>query len=467
MREKKNKMHILPVVDRSRFSLSWGRCQRARFLEYSSCNGFGVRRKQQSLPLATGIVVHGILEELINLGEGATKEQQRQVIVRSVENYTTSALSSGILQLAQETNNTDSAEELKEIVAEQAALIEGLAWAATIAFLPKVWKEFDVVAVEHEEEYVLECDCGLGSGVGTGDEHEGRECGGIVLMSRPDLILRNKSSKQLCYVEFKTSGDVTNYNWRETFEDNVQLALGVVGAEKRLGEEIPHCYVVGFNKGWRKKGYNPDTGDYTGKKTQDSPYCYAYKKEANPPHWEEEWRTSFRYVDEDGKNRTLKGKGFDKAKVWEGEFKQRPAGWTKLEYWVDWLGKEEAEKQILWLGPLPTTRYLVSDLLEALGAEEKRWQERLWAVWDAQVKGEKEYRSALNQWIPQSWECRRWNRKCQFLSICRHDETLIDSQGQLNSEFVFRRPHHDREVAIMRRLGIPVPIENGGEEEIE
>ena len=453
--------HLLPVVDRSRFSEGWGRCQRARFLQYSSVNGFGVRRKQQSLPLATGIVVHGILESLLKLGP-ADKAQQRKIILDKVEEYKKTALASGILQLAQETNNEESEKELKEVVAEQASLVEGLAWAAVKSLLPKIWREFEVVAVEHEEEYVLECDCGLGSGSGTGDDHEARECGGIVLMSKPDLILRDNTTKQLCYVEFKTSGDVGNYNWREQFEDNVQLALGVVGAEKRLGEEIPNCFVVGFNKGWRKKGYNTETGEYSGRKTQDSPFCYAYKKAANPPHWEEEWRTQWKYIDADGKNRILKGKGFDKAKVWEGEFAARPAGWTKLEYWTEFIG-EEAEKEIVWLGPLPTSRYLVNDLLEGLGAEEKRWQERLWKIWEAKPE---EFRSVLNKEVPQSRECHRWGKKCQFLSVCNRDEELVDEEGRLKEGWVFRRPHHQREITLMERLGVPIPTENGeGEEE--
>lgn len=459
----------MPVVDRSRFSTSWGRCQRLRFLQYHSGNGFGIHRKAQALPLATGIQVHKILEGLFKLGVAGSPEEvrvkQRKVIVDAVEGYKAEALASGILQLAQETNSEGGDAAQRQVIEEQAALIEGLGWAAVRVFVPKVLQEYEVVSVEQEEEYVLECDCGLGEGVGTGDEHQAKECGGIVLMSRPDLILRHKVSRQLIYVEFKTSGDVGNYNWREQFEDNVQLALGVVGAEKRLGEEIPSCMVVGFNKGWRKKGYDKENKGYTGAKKQDSFFCYVYRKEANPPHWEEEIATSYTYVDQDGKNRQrTETKGWEKVPVWECEFAAKPMEWTKMEYFVHWIEEEEVQSQVQFVGPLPTPRYLVKDLLEALGAEEKRWTERLFAVWEAQGKGEAEFAKALNVYVPQTWECYRWGKKCQMLGVCRKDEDPYGEDGKLKEGWQNRRPHHDREIRLMEQLGIEVPKEFGEEE---
>ena len=115
------------------------------------------------------------------------------------------------------------------------------------------------------------------------------------------------------------------------------------------------------------------------------------------------------------------------------------------------------------MGPLPTSRYLVSDLLEGLGAEERRWQERLWKIWEAKPE---EFRSVLNKEVPQSRECHRWGKKCQFLSVCNRDEELVDEEGRLKEGWVFRRPHHQREITLMERLGVPIPTENGeGEEE--
>lgn len=451
----------MPVVDRSRFSLSWGRCQRARFLNYHAGNGFGFHRKAQSLPLATGIQVHEILESLLLEGPGVGRDKQREIIGKKVEEYRVKTLASDILQLAEEVGEEEGAGDLRLLVEEQAALIEGLAWAAVRIFFPRLYAEYEVVSIEQEEEYVLECSCGLGDGAGTGDEHEARECEGIVLMSRPDLLVRRKADRTLGYIEFKTSGDVGNYDWLQQWQDNVQLALGVVGAEKRLGEEVPNCFVVGFNKGWRKKGYHVESKSYTGAKKQDSPFCYAYRKEANPPLWEEDWQMEYNYTDEDGKARRL-GKEYKKSPVWEGEFADRPAGWTKLEAWVEALPLEIVEKQILWVGPLPTPRYLVADLLEALGAEEKRWQERLWQIWEAQEKGREEFLSALNTQVPQSFECRRWGKQCQYLPICRKEPGWEEAMsGQGGEKWVARRPHHERERRLMERVGLEVP----GEEE--
>lgn len=458
---------LMPVVDRSRFSTSWGQCQRKRFLQYHSVNGFGVQRKKQALPLGTGIEVHGILEELLK-GERKEREECRRIITSAVEKYKEKALDSGILHLAEELNAEGNAEELRGVVEEQATLIEGLAWAAVRVLLPRIYADYEVVSVEQEEEYVLNCDCGLGEGSGSGDEHEARECGGIVLMSRPDLILRRKSDGALGYVEFKTSGDVGNFNWREQWEDNVQLALGAVGAEKRLGEEVSFCMVVGLNKGWRKRAYDTETKGYNGPKRQDSVFCYAYQKEANPPHWDEDWRTDFTYKDENGQNRTLKGKGYEKRSLSVAEFAFRPAGWTKMEYWVEWLEEERVAEEIVWVGPIPTPRHLVKDLLEALGAEEARWQERLFAIWDARndphKDQEKFYRKALNVNVPQSWECHRWGKKCSYLAVCRGDEEIQEADGTLKEGWQFRKPHHAREVKLMKEMGVEVPKEFGEEE---
>lgn len=459
---------LMPCVDRSRFSLSWGRCQRARFLEYHSGNGFGIRRKAQSLPLATGIHVHEMLEGLLRVGQ-ESREAYREVIIAAAANYRKKVNASGVLQLAEEVNEEEGVADLHALVEEQAALIEGLGWAAVKVMLPQLYSQYEVVSIEQEEEYVLGCSCGLGEGVGSGDQHEERECEGIVLMSRPDLLVRNKADRTLAYVEFKTAGDMNSFGWKDQWEGNVQLALGVVGAEKRLGEAVPNCFVLGFNKGWRKKGYNVEEKAYTGAKRQDSPFCYAYKKEANPPLWEEQWATSYDWVDENGKNRKL-GKEWKKCPVWEGEFAGRPEGWTKLEYWVEGMGVEELEKQIQWVGPLPVARYLVSDLLEALTAEEKRWQERLFRIWEAQGDAHKDARknfhTALNVEVPQSWECLRYTKKCQFLPICRKEEgweAVIAGEGD-GDKWVARRPHHAREEKMMKVLGIELPEEN---EEVE
>lgn len=453
---------LMPVVDRSRFSLSWGRCQRARFLNYHSGNGFGVRRKAQSLPLATGIQVHEILEGLFRLPANSPREAYREVITKSVAAYREKTEKSEILQLAEEVNSEDNKEALLLLIEEQAALIEGLGWAAVRVVLPTVFAQYIVVDVEQEEEWVLGCTCGLGSGVGTGDEHEAKECGGTVLMSRPDLLLRRNSDQTLVYVEFKTAGDVDSFDWRKQWEGNVQLAVGTAGSERRLGEEVPNCFVLGFNKGWRKRGYNTEDRAYTGPKRQNSIFCYAYRKEANPPLWEEQWATKYDYKDEQGKNRKL-GKEWQKVGVWQGDFTSRPEGWTKMEFWVEGLDLEELESQIAWVGPIPTPKYLVGDLLEALETEEARWGDRLWRVWEAKDKGEAEFHSALNKEVPQSFECHRFGKECQFLSVCKKEpgwQEVILGQGD-TSKWVGRRPHHQRELVMMQKLNLPIPNEDG------
>ena len=98
-------------------------------------------------------------------------------------------------------------------------------------------QNYDIIAVEKEFEYVIDCDCGI-AGLGEVSIHIERKCNGVVLMTRPDLILRHKMSGMLVYVELKTGADVKNYNYTMQFEDNVQFALGAVAASKHYGEDI-------------------------------------------------------------------------------------------------------------------------------------------------------------------------------------------------------------------------------------
>ena len=91
-------------------------------------------------------------------------------------------------------------------------------------------------------------------------------------------------------------------------------------------------------------------------------------------------------------------------------------------------------------------------------------KKKAWKIWEAKPE---EFRSVLNKEVPQSRECHRWGKKCQFLSVCRQDEELVDEEGRLKEGWQFRRPHHAREIRVMERLGVPVPEENAEEEETE
>ena len=448
---------------------------RARWLHYhSGPSGYGIRRKKGAIPLVTGIHVHRALAELIlaamhydwqQVGVDTLPEmlriRAREVIGRVCEDYRRGVKGRGL------EGAEVGSDELEYLIREQTSLLAGLLWGALRVFIPWLMREWVPLSVEEEEELVLGCTCGLGEGVGGEKDHAPRECRGLLLMLRPDLIMKHRATGVVSNCDWKTGASVKWKSWQDQWAQEIQLAIGAAGAERRLGVEIPETYVFGLHKGSRKTQKLADGSD--GPRRQDSILCYAWRKRANPPHWEEEWATRWEYVDEWGKGRNLKGKGFDKTPVWEGTFERRPQGWTPMEYYV-WgvMDLAQVREHFVVVGPHQRPRHLLPNLFEALLAEEQRWLERRWVIYEALAKAggrmdHPEVRATLNREVPQSWECRKYRSLCQFAVICQEEGEWGDPLR--SGLFELRRPHHEPEIQEMRARGIEPPAEEWEEEE--
>lgn len=445
----------LHVVDRSRLILGWGKCLRARYLEYhGGPTGYGLRLKSESIPLTTGNGVHMGLADIINLRqvtpEPARREAYRGVIELRVEEYRKLVSARGF----HETEGAEGAEEIARIIKEQSALIRGLLWGFVKIMLEPLFDEYQPICVEQEEEYIVGCTCKLGSGVAGKGEHESRGCHGTDIMTKPDLVLMRRHDQQLFYVEFKTLGQVTQ-KWEKKFNQSVQLALGAVGAERRLEKPINFAFVYGLVKGWRYSAKDPVTGEKgKGPKQQDSVFCYAYRRPPNPPFDDGEWQLKYDYVDEAGANRkATPSKGFVKTLV---------SDHFPMEDWVEALPEEELRKIFTVLGPLETPRDLVPHMLAGIEAGEQRVLEGLWAVHDAKEAGA-DPTPLLDQHFPQSFICvNEYGYECQFVRICKGGEA-----ADIGGSFETRRPHHEPELRQMIDRGIELPPEQAGEEEPE
>jgi len=456
---------MLHLVDRSRILDQWSWCSRRRYLQYHSGPlGYGIRPKRKAIPLATGLYIHAAIADLLTLNKDDDRAGAREIIAKQLKRYR-EAVKAGFQGIAEQSPEYDFLED------EQASLIEGLFWGFRRVVLPVLRARFNLLAIEREEGMVVDCTCGLGEGVGELPDHEARDCEGTAVMSRPDLLVEDKVSGEVGNLDFKTSGDCLAVNFPDQFEDNVQLVLGSLGAEKRLGREISHCYILGLNKGWRVKSKLPeDFGRVkTGPRKQESVFCYAWKREANPPNWAEDWRWSFEYEEVHAatgemKRHTLKGKGYDKAPIWTLQAAAME-GMSALEYWVEWLPEDVVAGEFRLLGPIPMPRHLGKDVLEAITHEERRNRERLWEVYEAiEAHGwtSAEVQSALNQHFPQSWDCKRYGGHCPMLKICKRDVGWEDPIG--SGDYILRRPHHQPEVAQMLARGIEPPPEEWEEE---
>lgn len=456
------------LTDRSRVETGLEHCARARYLgSHAGPHGYGWQKKAQAIPLVTGTLVHdplaGILQELHDQEEttGQTPEVTAALVqhhvARAIATYEHTVATRGLALTIPE-------EELAARVREQTTLIAGLVWTWVRVALPTFLATYRIVQVEQEEVCVLGCDCGLGDLIGTAADHDARDCQGIGWMTRADLIAEHRLAGTLSYHEFKTTGDASA-NWEAQWKHRVQLVAGVLGAEVRLGREIDQVYIHALIKGQYRSEYVAETRRYEGPKYQNSTLVYGYRRPANPPLWEAEWKPKV----------GRPGKGFERTGIWELD----PAAWagsdvqSPIDYWVRALPEDVLADSYRLIGPIPREDWKLARFTRQLVAEEARWRALLWQLyelgegrtdplrWDAP-----EVQALLDAYAPQSAgsHCHSYyGDTCPFLPLCNR-EPGWETPELLG--YIPRRPHHTPELdqAIGRGL---LPPEDGAAEERE
>ena len=461
----------LLYVDRSRYKEGLGHCMMKRFLGYHAY-GTGIQHVGTTVPLATGTYVHLPIE---HIAKYCQKIQQEEPEIVPIDIYNSVINSGTVRKSIEEAINlyikevdetglkdlTEFPEDVDNQVTEQCSLVGGLTWVWVKKCLPWVLESYDIVAVEQEFEYVIACTCGL-EDIGEVNDHEARGCCGVVLMTRPDLILRHKMTGQLVYVELKTGADVKNYNYAMQYEDNVQFALGAVAASKVLGEEVSELYVHALHKGKRDREYNQTTKEYTGPKRQNSPFCYAFYKEAQPPMLPDDLRPGYWNPDPltGGRWGATQKKGYNKLPTWDIPFIDKPDGMPHYEHVVnklEALDGDELANHVKFIGPISNPEFLTDKLLIEMAAEERRWAERIDYLQDQlDAAGgnvaDPDYLYALAQVIPRSWECYKYGGWCEYQTVCFQKEGWEDPI-QLD-KYARRTPNHPIEIQTGNWEGI-------------
>jgi len=441
-------------VDSSRRSAEH-RCKRLRYLEYhSGPAGYGIRKKAQSLPLATGIRVHKLFAEVLSLAhEGVDRPVIRACITRNIIQYKELCNTRAFRDVPMPDMPAEAKFEISRVVDEQGSLLEGMAWGFLRAIVPTILSGYDVVAVEKEFAFLLQ---------------DGEQT--VRVMTRPDILLRRKVDRALCIWDYKTGGSF-NEGWKKQWENSPQLLLIKAGVEAELKEPCSFAYVLGVLKGGRYK----DRAD--GVERQHSPFCYAYHREGNPPMIREDWQVNYDYTDADGKNHRL-SKDYKRTPIWAFEFKDKPQDWTTLEYWVESLPLEDVQRQFEYLGPFDHHGWQLPSTLLGMIKQERLVREGLWAVYDVLGEGflaegeappewseaDPRVLAALDEHFPQSWDCYKYGSRyrCQMFDVCTRN-----LQEPLQQGFEMRRPHHLGELVQMRERGIEPPPDQEGEEEAE
>lgn len=464
-------MTSLFLTDSSRIKVARTQCARLRWLEYHA-GGYGIRPRKQAVPLTTGIYTHRPLEKILLwvVQNGGSTLPPREVFREII---TTDALMPYFNRVRTRgfENTPDTLQQ--RLIWEQAALIEGLIWGARRVLLPYILENFEVVRVEEEAPVmVVGCTCGLGDRVTPHTAHEQRDCTGVGIMTRGDVVLRRRADGEDVYLDWKTSGNVDAYNWDEEQADGVQFAMNAA-ALLALGHRITDCVVGGLNKGWREAAKEEDafgkkrvTAESAKDKKQRSIFCWAYRRPGNPPLVPEEWRASYNYQEVDPQTGALKQRkltrDFELSPVWEADFPAKPLDWTALEYWVEALPLDLLQKEFKLAGPFPQHTWKQDSILRGVAADEAVWAMKVRAIHAelARAGGALDAPSviaALDTHAPQSWVCTIYRRKCSMKHICDRGAGWENPLG--TGLYELRRPHHQAELEQAQAAGWPIGCE--------
>ncbi len=350
------------------------KCPRSRFLGYE-LNGRGIVKQGTSLELFIGIVVHDAMAAIATL----TKDGQKVPI---------DAIASAAYQ--QVHDNIAGASEIvlpetAEFAREQGTLIEGMLRGFYKHVWPRLMAEYPViVAVEQEMEYKLDPE------------------GNFIFMAKPDLIVENKEG-DLVYLEYKSTSSKQD-KWINSWDTAVQLHSSILATEQTLGRRPAYVQIVGLYKGYESYG------------KQSSPFCYAYKKQGNPPFTSDQVSYEFKA-------------GFKRSATWE------MAGGVKA--WIDRMPDNILANQF----PLTAPIMVNDDLVESFFRQRLHREREIAAVAGLDLNVfdlDKVFPQRFDQCVPS------FGYGCPFKKIC-HGEV----SSPLEDGFEPRQPHHARELEAL------------------
>lgn len=369
-------------------------CPKKREFAYH-WQGRGVESTLLSEDLALGTAVHAGLEELMQGSDyGAAADIAQQVMM---EQYRLG------LEMQHAAVTIDPQSETAQLLAEeQANLAYALVWTFGRRRLASLLERFEMVEVEPEI-------CWL---VGSKDVEVVKEIAGvgsrttderihIVMMSRPDAILRSREDGKLWTVSWKTAKRFDG-SYVERFESDVQSLTEGLAVQAKYGEAPAGTLYTYFLKGDRTFDAEIGAKRYTSPLVR--PYC----------NWtgvgEPQYRGAYKWFDEMGTEKRC-GKGWERVDIWKS---------FEMPEWLELLdsGAVHPEANRDWLGEAvvePEPRPFNPEYAE-------RWRQKA-------VQQEGDWIQILegNRIAPQDETgCHVYNRKCTYYGVCWRGETIED-----------------------------------------
>lgn len=231
-------------------------------------------------------------------------------------------------------------------------------------------------------------------------------------MVKPDLVVATQEGT-LVYIEYKTTSS-KNDKWMDSWELNPQIHAYLQTINKALDLEVRAAIVHGLYKGYESYG------------KQNSPFCYAYARPANPPFFEGDLAYEYKA-------------GFKKTPVWD-----LPGG---IKSWVENM----PEAVLLEQFPITKPIYLNDPLADAFFRQAKvREQEIALSMQILEKTTDPEVKQAImDASFPQNFEAcaPSFGFHCPFKRVC-HPE--VEGLTPYDLGFTPRIPHHSSEVEFFK-----------------
>ena len=408
------------LTDRSRI-IKYQSCPRARFLNYHSRNT-GITKSSVNIYTTTGSYTHRGVEYILK-GEGLEQSVSRAILEYDEDNHNK--------QL-----DLDVSEDQDFVYREQRALIEALVRIYYKIQYPLILAEYEIVSVEEELLYPL-----VEPTYNTTIEGTNLDNNGILLMSKPDAVLRSKETDSLVVYSLKTASQ-----WNETTQKSakydVQGISELVATEYKYQEEVEAIKMDYLIKGSRQllgeKGNK--------KKLQNTFLVHPYMLDSGIT-------TQFSLS-------STRAKGWNRINIWEQ---------LTIKDWVDYLVSEhqnqliggmDEDSQKVIVSPYPYQRSLtdIQNWIEQTQFQEQTinmhldiLRHRNSSLVGSRETQDVEYKSSLNRFFSQNRkECYTFGSWCPYTDIC-WEGLRTDSV-----EYTSRVPHHSTEL-----INIEKGVKNG------
>lgn len=419
-------------IDRSSV-LSFQKCPRDRYLSRHFA-GTGIQKKAKHLALSFGSAFH---EGAGILLMGGLVDDAVDIAAR----YLDDAFANSGIEGEDEKFTSYS-------IAEQKAIAEGLIRAWWSHDGERFLREFEVIEVEQEGRATLQpamiggVDVGAEAGGGSYPIKQDE----MILMFRPDALVRERSTGDLYIVSWKTCSTFGSYTINQCNTD-MQSMSEVWGVQQSYGRNNQAIHntlsaalgdqpqdmsvkIEGVLYIFAVKGKR-QLDEWLGHYVQNTPLAYGWVRKGPTPE-DDEWCWTYSYKtgelnEKTGKEVTTKlGKGWRKVPIWS----DYPGG---VKQWIDDLSAQRITPRhincldSIFPQSLPVSRRAdeIESWKQQVVAQESRIRQHVSLVENVEqniahsAEQPEEFKAVLDEFFPQhTARCFDYMHKCQFYEVC-------------------------------------------------